>query len=224
MGSFRKRLLVLIIGLVVVTQTVTLAAVLASTAHTVEGRAAEELRSGGSFAQQLIRFRASQLASGAGVLAADFGFREAVASGDVPTIISAATNSAGRIGADRVLLTDLHGKVLASTAPGNVEQGISLGSLLSEAQGRRDQPVFRVLADRAYQFVLAPVRTPETIGWVAMGFVVDDAFAGKMRELVGADVTFVAYGHDGSRPNRFDAAGRASKRECWRLPDLHPTD
>ena len=34
MGSFRKRLLVLIIGLVVVTQTVTLAAVLASTAHT----------------------------------------------------------------------------------------------------------------------------------------------------------------------------------------------
>src|SRR5262249_16400711 len=46
MGSFRKRLLVLIIGLVVVTQTVTLAAVLASTAHTVEGRAAAELRSG----------------------------------------------------------------------------------------------------------------------------------------------------------------------------------
>ena len=62
MGSFRKRLLVLIIGLLVVTQTVTLAAVLASTAHTVEGRAAEELRSGGSFAQQLIRFRAGQLA------------------------------------------------------------------------------------------------------------------------------------------------------------------
>ncbi|MDB6103830.1 MAG: hypothetical protein JWO52_3829, partial [Gammaproteobacteria bacterium] len=83
MGSFRKRLLVLIIGLVVVTQTVTLAAVLASTAHTVEGRAAQELRSGGSFAQQLIRFRAGQLANGVGVLAADFGFREAVASGDV---------------------------------------------------------------------------------------------------------------------------------------------
>ena len=33
MGSFRKRLLVLIIGLVIVTQTVTLAAVLASTAQ-----------------------------------------------------------------------------------------------------------------------------------------------------------------------------------------------
>ena len=44
MGSFRKRVLVLIIGLSVVTQTVTLAAVLISTRHTVEARAAEELR------------------------------------------------------------------------------------------------------------------------------------------------------------------------------------
>ena len=93
MNSFRKRLLVLIIGLVIVTQTVTLAAVLASTAHNVEGRAAEQLRSGGSFVQQLIRFRGGQLANGVAVLAADFGFREAVASGDVPTILSAARTS-----------------------------------------------------------------------------------------------------------------------------------
>ena len=69
MGSFRKRLLVLIIGLVIVTQTVTLAAVLASTAHNVEGRAAEQLRSGSSFVQQLIRFRGGQLANGVAVLA-----------------------------------------------------------------------------------------------------------------------------------------------------------
>jgi diguanylate cyclase (GGDEF)-like protein len=197
MGSFRRRLLVLIIGLVIVTQTVTLAAVLASTAHDVESRAAEELRSGGSFAQQLIRFRADQLASGVGVLAADFGLREAVASGDVPTIISAATNNARRIGADMVLLTDIHGKVLASTAPGGVQKGWSLENLLAESKGPRDLPVFKVLADRSYQFFLAPVRTPETIAWVAMGFVVNDAFAQKMRDLVGADVTLVAYGTEG---------------------------
>jgi diguanylate cyclase (GGDEF)-like protein len=197
MGSFRKRLLVLIIGLVVVTQTVTLAAVLASTAHTVEGRAAEELRSGGSFAEELIRFRAGQLANGVGVLAADFGFREAVASGDVPTIISAATNTAGRLGADLVLLTDTRGKVIASTAPAGIEQGFSLESLLDESRAPPDQPAFRLLAERVYQFFLAPVRTPETIAWVAMGFVVNDAFAQRLQHLVGAEVTLVAYGHDG---------------------------
>jgi diguanylate cyclase (GGDEF)-like protein len=198
MGSFRKRLLVLIIGLVVVTQTVTLAAVLASTAHNVEARAAEQLRSGASFAQQLIRFRAGQLANGVGVLAADFGFREAVASGDGPTIISAATNNAQRIGADVALLMDLHGNVLASTGPQGIERGSSLSDLLTESRQQRDQPVFMVLGDRSYQFFLAPVRTPETIAWVAMGFAINDLFVRKMRDLVGANVTLVAYANDGT--------------------------
>src|SRR6204780_5552064 len=123
MGSFRKRLLVLIIGLVIVTQTVTLAAVLASTRSTVEARAAEQLRPGGTLAEQLIRFRAAQLANGVAVLAADFGFREAVASGHLPTILSAARNNAQRIGADMVLLLDTHGRVLASTAPAESDGG-----------------------------------------------------------------------------------------------------
>ncbi|HVO45693.1 MAG TPA: EAL domain-containing protein [Steroidobacteraceae bacterium] len=197
MGSFRKRLLVLIIGLVVITQTVTLAAVLASTAHNVEARAAEELRAGGSFAQQLLRFRAGQLANGVGVLAADFGFREAVASGDGPTILSAATNNAQRIGADLVLVMDTHGKVIASSDTAGAERGTSLDTLLDQSRGQRDQPIFRVLGEHSYQFFLAPVRTPETIAWVAMGFVVDDGLAQRMRDLIAADVTLVVYGADG---------------------------
>src|SRR2546429_9132856 len=116
MGSFRKRLLVLIIGLSVVTQTVTLAAVLIGTRRTVEARAAEQLRSGGSLAEQLIGFRAGQLANGVGGLAAGFGFREAVASGGAPPIPSAARNNAQRLGADIVLLLHTHGRGLTSTA------------------------------------------------------------------------------------------------------------
>src|SRR5256714_5092836 len=98
MVSFRNRLLVLIIGLGVVTQTVTLAAVLISTRRTVEARAAEQLRSGGSLAEQLIGFRAGQLANGVAVLAADFGFREAVAAAPAPPPPSAAPHNAPRIG------------------------------------------------------------------------------------------------------------------------------
>src|SRR5947209_9734912 len=162
MGSFRKRLLVLIIGLGVVTQTVTLAAVLVSTRHTVEARAAEQLRSGGAFAEHLIGFRAGQLASGVAVLAADFGFREAVASGDAPTILSAARNNAQRIGADVVLLLDTHGRVLASTAPSAAGGAGALASLLEDVPSERDRPLFRVLGENSYQFFLAPVRTPRS--------------------------------------------------------------
>src|SRR5947209_14182679 len=135
MGSFRKRLLVLIIGLGVVTQTVTLAAVLVSTRHTVEARAAEQLRSGGAFAEHLIGFRAGQLANGVAVLAADFGFREAVASGDAPTILSAARNNAQRIGADIVLLLNTQGALVTSTASEVAESHARLATLLKDAQG-----------------------------------------------------------------------------------------
>jgi diguanylate cyclase len=194
MGSFRKRLLVLIIGLVIVTQTVTLAAVLVSTRRTVEARAAEQLRSGGTLAEHLIGFRAGQLANGVAVLAADFGFREAVASGHTPTILSAARNNAQRIGADLVLVLDRHGGVLASTANVAGDADGSLAGLIEEASGAREQADFHVLGAHAYQFFVAPVRTPETIAWVAMGFSVDDALAARIRDLVGSDVAIVTHG------------------------------
>jgi diguanylate cyclase (GGDEF)-like protein len=197
MGSFRKRLLVLIIGLVIVTQTVTLAAVLASTRSTVEARAAEQLRSGGTLAEQLIRFRAAQLASGVAVLAADFGFREAVASGHTPTILSAARNNAQRIGADMVLLLDTHGRVLASTAPAAGDGG-SLANLIEDAASVREQPNFRIFGTHAYQVFVAPVRTPETIAWVAMGFVADEALAARIHELVDSEVAIAIHGAAGN--------------------------
>ena len=125
-----------------------------------------------------MRFRAGQLANGVAVLAGDFGFREAVASGHVPTILSAARNNAQRIGADMVLVLDTRGRVLASSAaPARSAADGSLASLLADADGERDQPHFRVFGAQSYQFFLAPVRTPETIAWVAMGFVADDALA-----------------------------------------------
>jgi diguanylate cyclase (GGDEF)-like protein len=199
MDSFRNRLLVLIIGLVVVIQTVTLFAVLARTARDVEARAAEQLRSGGSVVHQFVRFRASQLANAAAVLATDFGFRETVASGDPVTMLSAARNHSQRVGADLMLVMDTDGRVLVSTAPAARGHDASLGSLLSDARsGHDDQTHFMVLGDQPFQFFIAPVRTPETIAWVALGFAVDDRLAQRIRDLVGVHVSLIAYDQDGA--------------------------
>ena len=199
MGSFRKRLLVLIIGLAVLTQTVTLFAVLASTARNVRARAAEQLSAAGAIVDQLLRYRAEQLASGVAVLAEDFGFREAVASGDGPTMLSAAGNNARRIGADLVLLMNTQGRVLASNSPSEAHAGSSIGGLLlADSAGRRDRPQFMVLGRRTYQLFLAPVRTPEIIAWVAMGFAVDDPLARKIRDLAGVEVTLCIRGPAGA--------------------------
>ena len=194
MGSFRNRLLVVIIGLVCVTQTVTLIAVLARTEHSVEDRAAKQLIAGSAFVEQLVSFRAAQLASGVSVLAADFGFREAVASGDGPTMLSAAQNDVQRIGADLMVLIDNHGHMLASTA--QVSEP-ALQRLLSAADMAADSPHVMVLGGRAYQFFLAPVRAPEVIGWVAMGFAIDDTLARRMSELAGTAISLVTHNQAG---------------------------
>jgi len=192
MGSFRNRLLALIIGLVVVTQTVTLIAVLARTMRDVQVRAEQQLRAGGSVVEQLIHQRATELASAVAVLTADFGLRSAVASGDAATIISAARNHAARIGADLVLIMDPRGRVLASNTPLSGAESALLREQIAGAVSSPSETPFVLLGSRCYQLVLAPVRAPEVIGWAAMGFAVDDALATSIRELVGAHVSLLA--------------------------------
>ncbi|HTW37912.1 MAG TPA: EAL domain-containing protein [Steroidobacteraceae bacterium] len=192
MGSFRNRLLALIIGLVILTQTVTLIAVLAQTASDVKARADEQLRSGGSVVEQLMRFRTTQLAGAVAVLASDFGLREAVARGDSATILSSARNHAGRIGADLVLIMDAAGRVLAANTPLAPGQDALLREQVEGAASAPNEARFVVLGTHCYQLFLAPLKAPEPIGWAAMGFAVDDALARRIRDLVGVHVTLFA--------------------------------
>ena len=200
MNSFRYRLLVLIIGLIAVTQTVTLLAVLTTTRGNVEARAAQQLTAGGSYALQLVRFRASQLASGVAVLAADFGFREAVSSLDAPTILSAAANQSRRIDADLLLLVNTDGALITSTERIDPDFAASTTELVDRALMSPETPHFALLSGRLYQFFAAPVKAPDTIAWVIMGFAVTDATARRIGDLVDVDVSFVVAA-DGGRRN-----------------------
>jgi diguanylate cyclase (GGDEF)-like protein len=192
MDSFRNRLLALIIGLVVATQSVTLVAVLANTEHEAKVRADERLRTGSLVVQDNMRKRAEVLSSTVTVLAADFGLRDAVATRDGPTIRSAAKNHSQRIGADLVVFMDTNGGLLASTAGDFAAQAPKVEKLINRsAEGREDVHLV-VLGDKLYQLFIAPVKAPETIGWVAMGFSVDDAVVAHFPGLAGIEVSVLA--------------------------------
>ncbi|MGC1458596.1 MAG: EAL domain-containing protein [Steroidobacteraceae bacterium] len=192
MDSFRNRLLALIIGLVVATQSVTLVAVLASTEHEAKVRADERLRSGSLVVQDNLRQRAEVLSSSVTVLAADFGLREAVAIHDAPTLLSVAKNHSQRIGADLVVFMDTNGRLLASSAADFSAQAPKVGKLLNATAGGREDVHLVLLGDHLYQLFVAPVKAPETIGWVAMGFSVDDAVVAHIPGLVGTEVSVLA--------------------------------
>ena len=117
MLSFRTRILGLLLALVVTTQIATMIALVVKTQGEAQSRARAELEAGGRVLSNLMHTRAEQLRNAVQVLVADFGFKEAVASGERGTVLSALENSAGRIDADLAVFFDPEGRVLATTIP-----------------------------------------------------------------------------------------------------------
>ena len=151
-----------------------------------------ELDSSANVWQRLVDQNAQRLNLGASVLAADFGFRSAVASGDAETIESALENNGARIGATvaAYLGTDFKLKAMAHTEADDrlrpIVETLAQG-LSNESQTGR----LTLAAGRLHQFVMVPIRAPLVVGWVVMGFPVDESLANDMVSLTSTQVLFV---------------------------------
>ncbi|HAQ85946.1 MAG TPA: hypothetical protein DCR78_05855, partial [Pseudomonas sp.] len=162
------------------------------TESAVSSQAAERLESGLRVFERLLDMRGRQLRDGVQVLVADFGFKEAVASGDTLTLQSAMTNQAARISASEAMLLDLNGKVLASSLsvarPGDT---FRYADELRAARQQGQSMLVVSLDGQAHLMVEAEVRAPLPIARVVMGFAMDQALADELKELTSLDVSFL---------------------------------
>jgi diguanylate cyclase (GGDEF)-like protein len=191
MGSFRARTLVLLIVLVLAVQAITAFTLLVQANARAREQAHAELRSGGRVLNALLRTRAEQIQQAVGVLVADYGFKEAVALGDRDTLVSALQNSASRVDARLAALIDLEGSIIAATLPRIIApHGRDLAGVV--AKSRTDTPamIYETLGDTPHLLVATPVRAPEPIGSVVIGFPVDAQLALRLSDLLGYDVGF----------------------------------
>ena len=142
--------------------------------------------------QRLLDQRASKLNQGAALLAADYGMREAVGSGDLDTVRSALDNHGARIGASLagLLGTDLAVKALGETA--DPALGPALARLAPQLAQRPGSGVVALVSNQPYQFVMVPMRAPALIGWVVMGFPLDQALINDMQAVSGVQAALVA--------------------------------
>ncbi len=138
--------------------------------------------------EQVLHGNSEQLIQAAGVAAADFGFRQAVATYDNKTVASALQNHGDRIHADIVMLVDLDGKLIADSEG----TAFSFPNLIKTAAHKGDASSFGMIGGRAYQLVAVSVKAPITVAWVVMGFVIDDALARQMSGLTSLDVSFLS--------------------------------
>jgi diguanylate cyclase (GGDEF)-like protein len=192
-SSLRSRILTLVLGLVTLVLAATIAAVVIKARVDVERQVSVQLRFADETARETLKFRGSQLSSAVEILTSDFGFKEAIASADSPTLLSALENQRARIGADLVIVLNSNGIPISSTqemlSPKTSED---LRQLVRGDPDGMTLRLYRLLDGRPYQLVLAPVHAPDLIGWAAMAFALDDRIAANMSRLLGVQVSFLA--------------------------------
>ncbi|MBB3813802.1 diguanylate cyclase (GGDEF)-like protein [Xanthomonas arboricola] len=189
------RIAALLVLVVLATQALTFIAVQVATERSVKAQLGEELQIGERVWQRINRRRDEQLMQSASVLADDFGFRAAVASGDVPTMQSALRNHAARMSAQTALLLSPDGEFLTGLADlPQAEQLRAVQTLLQQAQ--RDGRAVGVVAldSRIVRLAVVQVLAPSRVGWIAIGNESGDGLAQDFRSTTGLDATFFTDG------------------------------
>ena len=148
---------------------------------------------------------ADALAGGSTLLASDFGFRQAVATDDRATILSALHNLAGRIKADRVLLVSLDSAVLADTAnpdhtASEPDKPFKFTDMIETAEDQGRATATTVLDDRIYELVVVPVLAPLPIAWIVVGVESGNQFVSDLQRVttVPVEITFAYQPADGT--------------------------
>ncbi len=192
-SSFQAQVACVLILLLLVVIGALYFSVKAATNSAVRSQASEQLQLGTRVFERLLDVQGRRLSDGVQLLAADFGFRDAVASGDSATIRSVLINHGKRINANDMILLSMDGKVLASSLA-DLPDGSQFryDRALREARRLKQSTLIVPLQGKPHLLVEAPVLAPLPIARVVMGFSMDTAFAGELRSLSNLEVSFLA--------------------------------
>ena len=141
------------------------------------------------------------MAEAAGILAEDYGFKEAVNDDDRPTILSALANLEQRIEADVVQLVSLDKTLLLDTlGSGPARCAIPFPALIERAEESEtlQSEEFVFLEGELYAIVATALRAPDPKAWITVGFRITDEFAREIKSYADLEISFVT-GANGER-------------------------
>ncbi|WP_228897508.1 bifunctional diguanylate cyclase/phosphodiesterase [Acidovorax sp. Leaf73] len=196
--SLILRLIGLTLLLLLIVQAAGFAVVRATIERNARAQIAQALDLDENVWRRLLEQNADKLRQGSALLAADYGFRSAVNSGDEETIQSVLENHGNRIGAAVTALLGTDLELRAVSLAGNMEAfPATLRALVPPLAAQPQGSQIAVMGGVPYQFVMVPLRAPVVIGWVLMGFPVNQPLADEMRQLLAVHVALVVKGEDG---------------------------
>ncbi|MFL6755243.1 MAG: putative bifunctional diguanylate cyclase/phosphodiesterase [Sphingomicrobium sp.] len=171
-----------------------------SASREVEG----QLQSSGAVYDRLWQQRSRELQNASQLLARDFGFRAAVASGDQATMQSALSNAAARLRVRSAFIVTADGHVSSIDESVTGREAAALWVPLDE--GRLTG--VSVLAGRPRQLVAAPIMAPTLIGWVVFAADLDAREMRGLEQLSAIPLGAAVIAYDKGR--WFEASGSMS--------------
>jgi diguanylate cyclase (GGDEF)-like protein len=158
----RTRLAALYAGLFALVLGIVAAALYLVVATTSEQQVRSELIASSTVFDRLLELRTRELSNAADLLARDYGFRAAVATGEPGTALSALENLKGRLGIQTAFLVGMDGAIIGIRDPRLRDDARALWSALDE--GRKGGIVrFGAVP---HHVVAEPIMAPTLVGWV----------------------------------------------------------
>jgi diguanylate cyclase (GGDEF)-like protein len=222
--SLRHRIVAVFVGLLVVIMAMVLVLVNRSGEQIINGVVDRQLQAGAKTFGSLLNQNNAQLEIAAKLLSSDFGFREAIATGDKPTILSVLRNHGSRIKAQIMLLVSLDGQIMADTRnPAAVPYPFPFPDLLAGAQSAmRISGISTLSGNKPYQLVVVPVLAPTRLAWIVMGFQVDNAWAREFSALSGLEVSIVQRDDAGASVLATSLSGESANAVTAAVDQLRP--
>ena len=134
------------------------------------------------------------LTTSASVLAADFGFKQAVATRDNKTIESVLDNHGNRIHADLMMLLDLKGQLITVNNVLRFSE-VDIKSSIKDVMFKTVNAQILSIDGKVLQVITVPVNTPRTIAYALIGFEFNQNTLQQLKNLLSLEISLTQDGN-----------------------------
>ena len=182
--TFRNRLAGFLVLTLIVVQALTAVTVYSVTRQALIDQGKKQLAVAGDLFLQQLENLSQRVAEGVQILSLDFALRQAIAMQNNETVLSALRNHGRRVGATRMMLVGLDGKINGDTSdPRAIGTPFSFPDLLDKAAAEGHATAVIAVEGKAYWSVLVPVMAPIPIAFIGADIPLDDAMVDHLRSL-----------------------------------------
>lgn len=195
--GFRHRLALFLIVTLAAVQVLTAFVAYSYLHDSLTEKAKNELTVASEVFQRQLGVLSERVADDVQVLSLDYALRQAIAQRDRDTELSALRNHGHRVGATRMMLIGLDGKIEADTgAASGVGSSFVYTDLLDDSAANGERTSVAMLRDTVYWIVVAPVRAPVPIAFIAAFIPIDNAMLEKLGGLSDTPLSIALAGRD----------------------------